>query len=393
MLVCMSANVFASTNVDVSANSGIDVEQAYNLAEGFLKEYYYALHIFEDYDFTAYIASQALLEHINGRIQSSWNSESLILDSQRLEYEMETELVSSEDLGDCLRLFVAVRSSWRYIDVDFRSGNGDGVYLLIADSGDGLKIYDWYIPCDPYLEYTRGSLATIYNKDFWESSQTVSEILESQKKWDSEAVERSDEILAQSHKARERDDEAEKACKFAEEFLKDFYNGAHCISAGCDLSEYISNADFLEYMKGIYQAEGSTFSPGSVTEHSISFELHDFKPIKDCVWLEIVSSLKFKYSDSGKAAHSVNIIELIVGFEDGSCVLKDYYEPYWHKGARPGVNHAYEPDFWENPEKRAQADNGAHPDDSANMSEPAPTDRAKAGKSLKVYSPVLLDEG
>ncbi len=197
MLVCMSANVFASTNVDVSANSGIDVEQAYNLAEGFLKEYYYALHIFEDYDFTAYIASQALLEHINGRIQSSWNSESLILDSQRLEYEMETELVSSEDLGDCLRLFVAVRSSWRYIDVDFRSGNGDGVYLLIADSGDGLKIYDWYIPHEPYLEATRGAFDTVSDKDFWGTSSEAAKILANQKEWDADIPARASIINAQ----------------------------------------------------------------------------------------------------------------------------------------------------------------------------------------------------
>lgn len=197
MLVCMSANVFASANVDVNANSGIDVEEAYNLAEGFLKEYYYALHILEDYDFTTYIAPQALLEHINGRIQSSWSSESLILDSQRLEYEMETELVSSEDLGDCLRLFVAVRSSWRYIDADFRSGNGDGVYLLIATSADGLKIYDWYIPFEPYLEATRGVINTISDKDFWDTNSKVNKILTKQKEWDAGIPDRASIINAQ----------------------------------------------------------------------------------------------------------------------------------------------------------------------------------------------------
>ncbi len=387
------------------------VDSAYALAESFLREYYPALHTSAEYDLSPYIAPDPLLVYTNGRIESTRSSEKLILAPQRLEYQLETELKESENLGDCIRLYVAVRASWRYSDASFRSGLGDGVYLLIADSGDGLKIYDWYIPHDPYLEYTRGNLTTIYNKDFWESSPTVSEILERQKEWDSESVERSDEILAQSHKTHELDDEVGKAYKFAEEFLGDFYNGAHYISDECDLSKYISNADFLEYMTGIYQDEGSIFKPGSVSEHSVSFELHNFKPIKDCVWLEIVSDLKFRFNYSDKTSHSIDTIELIVGFEDGSCVLKDYYNPYWHRGTRPGVIHAYDPDFWDDPEKsgallalqkeraeakkKTQAEIDARSSESANMSESNRTtesaDRAKTRKSLKIYVPVLLE--
>ena len=164
-------------------------------------------------------------------------------------------------------------------------------------------------------------------------------------------------------------------------------------------------------MKGIYQGEGSIFKPGSVSEHSVSFKLHNFKPIKDCIWLEIVSDLKFRFNYSDKTSHSIDTIELIVGFKDGSCVLKDYYNPYWHRGTRPGVIHAYDPDFWDDPEKseallalqkeqaeakkKTQAEIDARSSESANMSEPKRTtesaDRAKARESLKMYSPVLME--
>ncbi len=179
----------------VCAAQTVNTDEAYELAQDFLKEYYYALHTNESYDFTPYIAPQALLDHVNGRIESMWYWNSLVnVTTKREEYEFETELVSSENLGDCLRLFVAARSSWRYADADFRSGNGDGVYLLIADSGDGLKIYDWYIPYEPYLEATRGTFDTVSDKDFWETSSEAASILESQKEWNASIPYRADDI-------------------------------------------------------------------------------------------------------------------------------------------------------------------------------------------------------
>lgn len=336
---------------DRAGYSAPDYDAAYAVAESFLKEFYPALHTAAGCDLSPYIAPKALLDYTNGRIESARLGERLSPSSRMLEYELETELVDKADLGDCVRLYVAVRASWRYEDADFRSGLGDGVYLLIADSGEGLKIYDWYVPRDPYLEATRGELAAIYNKDFWQSEDRSGEVLETQKKWDLEMVERSEGLKPDSEAAAESEPDADKAFKFAESFLESFYSSAHCVSEDeFNLSDYIKNDRFLEYMQDIYRGEGGAFSPGWVKEHSVSLKLKSFKPVKGCVWLEIVSDLRFKYADSGRTAHSVNTIELLVGFDKDGCVLVDYYEPYWQRGTRPGVNHAYDPDYWESSE-------------------------------------------
>lgn len=183
-------------SVGVSADTLIDTDEAFEVANDFITEYYYALHQYQEYDFSSYIVPDNLLEYVNGRVKSAWYANELVNTPQRLNYSLETELKSSEDLGDCLRLFVAVRASYQYPDVDFTSGCGEGVYLLIVDTDDGLKIADWHIPYEPYLEATRGNISTISYPDYWQTDLCVEGILASQTAWDAEMETRAVEINA-----------------------------------------------------------------------------------------------------------------------------------------------------------------------------------------------------
>lgn len=184
-VLALTAAAVLLMTVGAFAASDISLSEASSLAEDFLSEYYYALHQFEDYDFSPYIQSENLLEHINMRIESAWQANQLVDTPEKTEYSLETEVKESDDLGDRLRLFVAVRASYKFPDTDFTSGSGEGVYLLIVDTDDGLKIADWYIPHEPYLEAVRGNLTeVISDPGFWDSDLTAESIYSNQEAWD-----------------------------------------------------------------------------------------------------------------------------------------------------------------------------------------------------------------
>jgi len=143
----------------------------------------------------------------------------------------------------------------------------------------------------------------------------------------------------------------EEAYDFATKFLSDFYNGAHYVSEDCDLSKYISNESFLEYMKDVYRGESSTFSPGGIEDHHIDFTLKSSKSIDNHIWLEVVTDLEFKYTDSDITPNVTDSVELIIGLENGSYVLKDYYLTFWDTVVRGGITSIDDPYFWDDPVK------------------------------------------
>lgn len=143
----------------------------------------------------------------------------------------------------------------------------------------------------------------------------------------------------------------EEAYDFATKFLSDFYNGAHYGSEDCDLSKYISNESFLEYMKEVYRGESSTFSPGGIEDHHIDFTLKSSKSIDNHIWLEVVTDLEFKYTDSDITPNVTDSVELIIGLENGSYVLKDYYLTFWDTVVRGGITSIGAPYFWDDPVK------------------------------------------
>lgn len=145
--------------------------------------------------------------------------------------------------------------------------------------------------------------------------------------------------------------EVEDAYSFATEFLSDFYNGAHYVSEECDLSKYISNESFLEYMKEVYRGESSTFSPGSITDHHVDFTLKSSKAIDNHIWLEVVTNIGFKYIDSDIAPNVKDTVELIIGLDNGSYVIKDYYMTLWDSAVRGGITSIDSPYFWDDSAK------------------------------------------
>lgn len=143
----------------------------------------------------------------------------------------------------------------------------------------------------------------------------------------------------------------EEAYDFATKFLSDFYNGAHYVSEDCDLSKYISNESFLEYMKEVYRGESSSFSPGGIEDHHIDFTLKSSKSIDNHIWLEVVTDLEFKYIDSDITPDVRDSVELIIGLENGSYVLKDYYLTFWDSVVRGGITSIDDPYFWDDAAK------------------------------------------
>lgn len=143
----------------------------------------------------------------------------------------------------------------------------------------------------------------------------------------------------------------EEAYDFATKFLSDFYNGAHYVSEDCDLSKYISNESFLEYMKEVYRGESSSFRPGGIEDHHVDFTLKSSKSIDNHIWLVVVTDLEFKYVDSDITSNVTDSVELIIGLENGSYVLKDYYLTFWDSVVRGGITSIDDPYFWDDPAK------------------------------------------
>lgn len=147
------------------------------------------------------------------------------------------------------------------------------------------------------------------------------------------------------------DVDVEEAYSFATEFLTDFYNGAHYISEDCNLSKYISNENFLEYMKDVYWGEAFAFSPGRIEDHLVRFTLKSSEVMGDCVWLNVATNIEFKYIDSDSASNANNTVELIIGFENENYVLKDYFNNLCDTVVRGGITSIDNPYFWDDSAK------------------------------------------
>lgn len=107
---------------------------------------------------------------------------------ERTDYSVEFELLEYEDLGDCVTVFAAMRASYRYPNVDFTSGCGQGIYLIIVDTQDGLKIADHYLEDEPYYQKMRGFLNEL-NDPYFGDSVSLDEMSAMQESYEITALE------------------------------------------------------------------------------------------------------------------------------------------------------------------------------------------------------------
>lgn len=157
----MTVNAFAATSIDIG--------EAWEFAEEFLDEYYHAYHLYEEHDFSKYLSSDIQNQFINNMMQTNLHIHEFNNSPERTDYYVEFELLESKDLGDCVTVFAAMRASYRYPNADFMSGCGQGVYLVIVDTQDGLKIADHYLEDEPYYQKMRGFLNELNDPYFWDS--------------------------------------------------------------------------------------------------------------------------------------------------------------------------------------------------------------------------------
>lgn len=68
--IVMSLMLILTNTVFVNASEEIDTSEAFELAEEFLTEYYYAIDMFQDYDFAKYTTSENFLTYVEKRVNS-----------------------------------------------------------------------------------------------------------------------------------------------------------------------------------------------------------------------------------------------------------------------------------------------------------------------------------
>lgn len=180
--IAMALIIFITNTVFVNASEEIDMSDAFELAEEFLTEYYYAIDQGRDYDYSKYTSSLYFLEYINTQIESQAYAKKIYDVPEKLNYSVNVEFIDLKDLGNCIMLETLSHVRFQYITSDYQSGYGETNYFLIANGSNGLEIKDWYITSNPYCEQVRGTLG---NEDptLWEKQKIASGILNEQVMW------------------------------------------------------------------------------------------------------------------------------------------------------------------------------------------------------------------
>ena len=197
--IVMSLMLILTNTVFVNASEEIDTSEAFELAEEFLTEYYYAIDMFQDYDFAKYTTSENFLTYVEKRVNSEVYASEVYTNIVRYDYSVEFDDLSFENLGNCVRLYIGSTVKFRYAPEEEYSIYGEGIYFLVNNGSNGLEIRDWYVPLDPYDEAIRGDIL-ISDPYYWDNSTERVSIYRSQQLRD-ESILANYELSVQSKNA------------------------------------------------------------------------------------------------------------------------------------------------------------------------------------------------
>ncbi len=107
----------------------------------FLEMYFRALDLNEPYDLDEYIDIPLLKKYVDMLVERrQFNKELFGAPSDLGDYKIEISLTEKEQLDGCYRLTYSIVTEYTYPGSDFRSGQGEGMYLLIREKGDGYEL-------------------------------------------------------------------------------------------------------------------------------------------------------------------------------------------------------------------------------------------------------------
>lgn len=171
-IVLFAFIILATCCVCVSADDGIDVDEAYTFATDFLTEYYYAANLFEDYDFTKYIQSDAFLDYVNGLVESEQYAAIAKGIDYINSYSTSFTLRDYEEYDSFIKLIIRTDAYIRFRGANVNSHMRTPSHLIVGKIDGEYVLMDWIVVGDSTFLATRGDLTTVSDPDFWNNAST-----------------------------------------------------------------------------------------------------------------------------------------------------------------------------------------------------------------------------
>lgn len=152
----------------ISAEEVVDTNEAYEFAKEFLSEYYFAKDQYSDYDFTAFVESENLLNFVNEKTVSARHRYIVYETDDKQNYKLEFSLLEAQECNGSILLDIAVKASFRYKYYGRNSSIGDETLVIVGYEDGKYVIKDWYTFLDSFDVFARGELATVNDPNYWD---------------------------------------------------------------------------------------------------------------------------------------------------------------------------------------------------------------------------------
>lgn len=195
LLICILMN---NTNVHAKTNTE-NKDEAYIYATKILTKYYQAIDQYQKVDFSDDIDSINLLEYINQKIEAKCCKQEVYGKDDTENYKVNFTLVNCEEIETDIMMTIAANIEFNYKDVEFDSGYGEEIVLILVRKDNRYKVLDWYSPYDDYDIRVRGEIKDISNQNYWSNElRTNDNIKEKQKEINNEIKSYYEELKEQA---------------------------------------------------------------------------------------------------------------------------------------------------------------------------------------------------